>query len=478
MPYFVSNSPYCRCQSFMVILVFNSKEKHKIYCKKMVNSSTTANMQSPQTGAIKPIVIIGALFFIFGFVTWLNGPLITFVKLAFSLDTDAKAFLVTTAFFMAYFFLAIPSSWILEKTGMKKGMALGLILMALGTFVFGTYATARDYPMSLTGLFIIGSGLSLLQTAVNPYISIIGSIDSAAQRISIMGVCNKVGGIISPLVLGTFVLKNIDGLADSVKNAPDAASKETILNDFALKIYAPYMIMAVILILLAIWTFRSSLPEIKTSESNAQVESSDSSKVKTSIFEFPYLLLGALCIFVYVGVEVMAGDAIGTYGRGFGLPLDETKYFTSVTLAAMLVGYIVGIISIPKYLSQENSLKYSAILGLLFTIGALMTTGYMSVGFVAALGLANALMWPAIWPLAIRGLGKFTEIGSALLIMGIAGGATIPLLFSHLIGTYNFQWVFFILVIPCYLYILFYSIAGYKVGLKSKQPAKGMVEIV
>jgi FHS family L-fucose permease-like MFS transporter len=445
----------------------------------MVTTPTSKNTaSSQQAGSVKPIVIIGALFFIFGFVTWLNGPLITFVKLAFSLDTDAKAFLVTTAFFMAYFFLAIPSSWILEKTGMKKGMALGLMLMALGTFLFGTYATERNYPMSLAGLFIIGSGLSLLQTAVNPYISIIGPMESAAQRISIMGICNKVGGIISPLVLGTFVLKNIGGLADSVNNAPDTASREAILNDFASKIYTPYMIMAVILVLLAIWTVRSSLPEIKTSESNAQAESKGDSKIRTSIFQFPYLLLGSLCIFVYVGVEVMAGDAIGTYGRGFGLPLDETKYFTSMTLAAMLVGYVVGIITIPKYLSQENSLKYSAILGLLFTIGAFLTKGYLSVGFVAALGLANAMMWPAIWPLAIRGLGKFTEIGSALLIMGIAGGATIPLLFSHLKVSHDFQLVFFMLVIPCYLYILYYSVAGYKVGLKSKRPAKAPVEIV
>lgn len=441
----------------------------------MAKTQTSAS-QSP-TGVISPIVIIGGLFFIFGFVTWLNGPLITFVKLAFSLDTDAKAFLVTTAFFMAYFFLAIPSSWILEKTGMKKGMALGLVLMAAGTFLFGTYATERNYPLSLVGLFVIGSGLSLLQTAVNPYISIIGPIESAAQRISIMGVCNKVGGIISPLVLGTFVLKNIDSLADQVNNASDAATREAILTDFAAKIYVPYMIMAVILILLAIWTVRSSLPEIKTSESNAQAESS-SSKARTSIFQFPYLWLGALCIFVYVGVEVMAGDAIGTYGRGFDLPLDETKYFTSMTLAAMLVGYVIGIITIPKYLSQENSLKYSAILGILFTVGAFLTKGYISVGFVAALGLANALMWPAIWPLAIRGLGRFTEIGSALLIMGIAGGATIPLLFSHLKGTYDFQMVFFLLMVPCYLYILFYSIAGHKVGLKTKGSAKAVVEAV
>jgi FHS family L-fucose permease-like MFS transporter len=430
-------------------------------------STSTSNTQSPEEGAIKPIVIIGALFFIFGFVTWLNGPLITFVKLAFSLDTDAKAFLVTTAFFMAYFFLAIPSSWILEKTGMKKGMAMGLLLMALGTFLFGTYATARDYPMSLTGLFIIGSGLSLLQTAVNPYISILGPIESAAQRISVMGICNKVGGIISPFVIAAFVLKDVDHLEDSVKNAPDASSRELILSNFASKIYAPYMVMVVILIVLAIWVVKSSLPEIQSSKSNAQVNDGIS-KERTSIFQFPYLLLGALCIFVYVGVEVMAGDAIGTYGKGFNIPTDQTKYFTTFTLVGMLIGYVAGIIAIPKYLSQSASLKYSAILGVLFTTGALLTTGYVSVGFVAALGLANAIMWPAIWPLAIKGLGKFTEIGSALLIMGIAGGATIPWLFAHFKATYDFQWVFFLLVIPCYIYIFFYSVAGHKIGAKTK----------
>lgn len=430
-------------------------------------STSTTHSQSPETGAIKPIVIIGILFFIFGFVTWLNGPLITFVKLAFSLDTDAKAFLVTTAFFMAYFFLAIPSSWILEKTGMKKGMALGLLLMALGTFLFGTYATARNYDMSLAGLFVIGSGLSLLQTAVNPYISILGPIDSAAQRISVMGICNKVGGIISPIVIAAFVLKDVDKLEEKVNSATDVVSRESILNEFASKIYTPYMVMAIILVLLAIWIIKSTLPEINSSESNVQLSNSTSSRAKTSIFHFPHLLLGALCIFVYVGVEVMAGDAIGTYGKGFNIPTDETKYYTSFTLAAMLVGYIVGIICIPKYLSQSNGLKYSAILGVLCTTGAFMTHGYVSVGFVAALGLANALMWPAIWPLAIKGLGKFTEMGSALLIMGIAGGATIPYLFGHFKATYNFQSVFFVLVVPCYLYILFYAIKGHKAGLKS-----------
>jgi glucose/galactose transporter len=410
------------------------------------------------------IVIIGILFFVFGFVTWLNGPLITYVKLAFGLDTDSKAFLVTTAFYMAYFFLALPSSWVLEKTGMKKGMAMALFVMAIGTFLFGQYATHRNYPMSLLGLFIIGSGLSLLQTASNPYISIIGPIESAAQRISIVGICNKIAGIISPIVLSAFVLKGINELEGKVKAATDQQAKDAILGDFASKIYTPYVIMAIVLVLLGFWIMKSSLPEIKSAEANVQAASNDGSKPKHSLFQFPHLWLGAVCIFFYVGAEVMAGDAIGTYGKGFGISTDYTKYFTSITLGAMLLGYVIGLFTIPKYISQQAALKISAILGMVFTATAYFTSGYLSVGFVAALGLANALMWPAIFPMAISGLGKFTEKGSAILIMGIAGGAIIPKAFASLKESYNFQLVFCALMIPCYLYILYYAVSGYKAG--------------
>ncbi len=420
-------------------------------------------MQTPSNSR-NAIVIIGILFFVFGFVTWLNGPLITYVKLAFGLDTDSKAFLVTTAFYMAYFFLAFPSSWVLEKTGMKKGMAMALMVMAIGTFLFGQYATHRNYSMCLLGLFIIGSGLSLLQTASNPYISIIGPIESAAQRISIVGICNKVAGIISPLVLSAFVLKDVNGLEEKVKTAADPIVKDAILNEFASKIYTPYVIMAVILVLLGFWILKSSLPEIKSAEANVQPAGSDIAKEKTSLFQFPHLLLGAVCIFFYVGVEVMAGDAIGTYGKGLGISTDYTKYFTSFTLGAMLLGYVIGLFTIPKYLSQQAALKISALLGIIFTFAAYLTTGFLSVGFVAALGLANALMWPAIFPLAISGLGKFTEKGSALLIMGIAGGALIPKAFASLKEHYHFQLVFLVLMIPCYGYILYYAVKGHAAG--------------
>lgn len=406
------------------------------------------------------IAIIGVLFFIFGFVTWLNGPLIAFAELAFNVS-ETYAFLIPGAFYISYFCLALPSSLILKKTGMKKGMALGLFIMAIGAVVFGQFTTHRWYPGALGGIFTIGAGLAILQTAANPYISILGPIEGAAQRIAVMGICNKVAGIAAPWILATLVLHGMGDLSAQVAAAAPEA-KEALLNDFAARIYGPYMLMAGLLVLLAIGILFSPLPEVKPAEANADAGADASGK--TSAFQFPHLLLGVICLFVYVGVEVLAGDAIGTYGKGFGLPLDETKVFTMYTLTAMLIGYLVGLVAIPRFISQERYLAVSAVLGVLFAIGAFLTHGYVSVGFVAALGFANAMMWPAIFPLAIKGLGRFTETGSALLIMAIAGGAVIPQLFAILKQHLDFQVVFAALAIPCYLYILFFATRGHRAG--------------
>jgi glucose/galactose transporter len=411
--------------------------------------------------AINPIVIIGILFFIFGFVTWLNGTLIPFLKLACHLQSDAQAFLVTFAFYIAYFFLAMPSSAILKKVGMKKGMALGLAVMAVGSLLFVPAAYSRNFALFLAGLFVQGAGLSLLQTASNPYISIIGPIESAAKRISIMGVCNKVAGILSPLILGIIILKDASVLEAGIGAATNQSARELLLDELAQRVVVPYLVMTGVLVLLSLWIGRSGLPDIDVTVANAEARDETKSKEK-SILQYPHLLLGCLCLFLYVGVEVMAGDAIGVYGKSFGIPLDQAKYFTSITLFSMLLGYFIGIVAIPRFITQEKSLKLSAVLGVAFSVAALLTKGYVSVGFVAALGLANALMWPAIFPMAIRGLGKFTERGSAMLIMGIAGGALIPLLYGALKGKYDFQWVFFVIVCPCYLYIFYYSVKGHK----------------
>ena len=422
-----------------------------------MSSSTTQKAGNYFTS----MLIIGVLFFIFGFVTWLNGTLIPFLKLACELKTDTQAFLVTSAFYMAYFFLAIPSSGILQRTGFKNGMALGLLVMAVGSLIFIPAATSRNFALFLTGLFVQGAGLSLLQTASNPYISIIGPIESAAQRISFMGICNKIAGALSPIILGAIVLKNASKLEADVVAATDPLQKAALLDELAQRVIMPYAVMAVILVILALWIRRSALPDI---DMDGEETTDTKSSSKSSVFQYPHLLLGALCIFTYVGAEVMAGDVIGTYGKNLGFSLDQAKYFTSFTLISMLIGYVIGIVAIPKYISQESSLKYAAILGVVFTVAAFLTKGQTSVTFIALLGLANAPMWPAIFPLGINGLGKFTKIGSAIMIMGIAGGAIIPLIYGELSKSMDFQMAFMVTMVPCYLYVLYFAMRGHRVG--------------
>ncbi|MBK0383661.1 sugar MFS transporter [Pedobacter sp. SD-b] len=421
------------------------------------SNSLSASMQKK---GINPVIIIGALFFVFGFVTWLNGTLIPFLQLACELSTS-QALLVTFAFYMAYFFLAIPSSYILKLTGFKNGMSLGLFVMAIGALIFIPAANMRTFPLFLLGLFIQGMGLALLQTASNPYITIVGPIESAAKRISIMGICNKLAGALSPIILSALVLKGAQAIEDQAKIITDSVKKEALLNALAQRVITPYIIIALVLTILALVIKYSSLPEIDTDKDHV---GDDGNVVapKSSVFKYSNLNLGVICLFLYVGVEVMAGDVIGTYGKSLGMSLDQTKIFTSYTLVSMVIGYIIGIICIPKYIKQEKALMLSAIVGVLFTVGAFLTTGYISVMFIALLGLANSLMWPAIFPLAIKGLGKYTKFGSALLVMGIAGGAVLPQIYAALAINIGSQTAFLCSMVPCYLYILFYAVKGHK----------------
>lgn len=404
------------------------------------------------------IALIGVMFFIFGFVTWLNGPLITFVKLAFSL-TDVEAFLVPMVFYLSYLFLALPAAAILRRTGMKRGMVLGLAVMAVGAVVFGQFATMRIFEGTLVGLFVIGGGLAVLQTAANPYITLVGPIESAAQRIAVMGICNKTAGFLAPIVFGLVVMQGVGDLAGQVE-AAGPAEREVLLQGFADKVYWPYLIMAGLLALLSVGVLKSPLPELSGAGGGSKEAHPSDSR---SLLSFPHLWLGVLCLFLAMGAEVMAGDAIGTYGAEFGLPLGQTAYFTSLTLAGMVFGYIVGLIVVPRFVSQHNYLALSGALGVLLVVAAWLTHGYVSVFFVAALGFANAMMWPAIFPLAVRDLGRHTETGSALLVMGISGGAIVPQLYAVLKETLDFQLVFLLLMAPSYLYIVYFALRGRRV---------------
>jgi len=401
--------------------------------------------------------IIGAMFFILGFITWLNGMLIPHLKTVCEL-TNFQALFVTFSFYISYTIMALPSSWILEKIGFKNGISVALWVMSLGALIFIPAATSRTYIFFLTGLFILGSGMALLQTAINPYITILGPIESAAQRISIMGIANKIAGAIAPLALAFFIIKDGD---DSMIASLDSLSKtvkEIKLNELAQRIINPYIFMAIVLFLIGIALKFIKLPNINT-ENN---ESSNAENEKNSIFQFPHLLLGVVTLFLYVGIEVIAGDTIIRYGQSIGISLENAKSFTSYTMIAMLGGYVLGIILIPKILSQHKALQYSAILGIIFSLAAIFTNGFTSVFFIAILGLANALIWPSVWPLAIHGLGKFINKGSALLIMAISGGAILPLLWGKISDIFNSQLAYWVLI-PAYIFILFYATKGYKI---------------
>jgi fucose permease len=433
-------------------------------------------------------MIIGMLFFIFGFVTWLNGTLIQFLQTACEL-TPFEASLVTLAFYIAYFFMALPSSFVLRVTGYKNGMAIGLFVMAIGSLIFIPAAYSRMFGVFLTGLFVMGTGLALLQTAVNPYITIIGPRESAAVRISIMGICNKLAGFISPLVLTALVMHGMEKYSESNLSLLNEMEKLSALNELASRLVWPYIIMSVALILLGIMIKLSSLPNTLDTEEDEDGSLLAFIKQIPRAIKIPHLVLGMLALFVYVGVEVIAGDSIGQYGRSLGL--SYAPKLTSFTMAFMVVGYIGGIILIPKYIKQSTALKFSAVSGLIFSIGALVSStestslysgifGWInsigfnipvlpdSVFFMALLGLSNALVWPSLWPLILNNIGKYTKIASALLIMGIIGGALLPPSYVALAQKIGFQQALWIIV-PIYLYILYYSIWGYKTGLKQNE---------
>ncbi|GAA4409510.1 sugar MFS transporter [Nibrella viscosa] len=392
---------------------------------------------------IGPLLIVGALFFIFGFVTWVNSVLIAFFKQAFNLSTF-QSNLVAFAFFISYTVMAIPSSRVLKITGFKNGMSLGLLVMALGTLVFVPAANALSYPLFLAGLFLIGIGLTILQTASNPYVTILGPRESAAQRISVMGVANKLAGILSQFIFGGLLLTGANAAAGS-------ASLE--------KVVTPYLILTGVLAVLALLIRFSNLPEV--SEEQDDDASAAVSTQHSSVWQFPSLVLGVLALFCYVGAEVIAGDTIINYGRAIGFSNEEAKYFTAYTLYGMLAGYILGIFLIPKVVSQQTALRFGAILGIVLTIAALLTSGFTSILCVALLGFANAPIWPAVWPLALNRLGRFTKIGSALLIMGITGGALLPLLHGYLTDAVSPKFAY-ALLLPLFAYILYYAMAGHK----------------
>ncbi|WP_237066341.1 sugar MFS transporter [Microbulbifer guangxiensis] len=426
--------------------------------------------ESRTRSSLLPMAIIGMLFFIFGFVTWLNGSLIPFLKVLCELN-EFQALFVTFAFYIAYTVMALPMSYILRRTGYRDGMAIGLGIMGVASLIFIPAAQTGSYPVFLLALFGLGAGLTILQTASNPYVVKVGPPESAATRIAVMGIINKGAGVLAPIVFTALVLSGLADFNTEAISQLDDAERAARLEEVSNRLIMPYIYMAALLFLLVGLVKLSGLPDIEE-------EASDKSEEKSGILQYPQVVLGALALFAYVGVEVIAGDTIGLYGERLGLA--NYASLTSYTMVFMVIGYLIGVFGIPRFISQQQALLGSAIAGSLCVFGALYGSAESTaiadvlwgwtgvpvvpntVAFVALMGLAHALVWPAIWPLALEGLGRFTAQGSALLIMGIAGGAIIPLAFGKLAHVAESTQVGYWVALPCYLFILFYALKGHK----------------
>ena len=414
------------------------------------------------------IIIIGTLFFIFGFVSWVNAILIPYFKIACEL-THFKAYLVTFAFYISYFIMSVPSSYLLKRTGFKKGMMIGFWAMALGAFIFVPAAFTRTYEIFLVGLFTIGAGLAVLQTAANPYITVLGPKESAAQRISIMGIFNKGAGILAPLLFAAVILKATDTDLFAQLPSMGEVEKNAALDELIRRVILPYTCVGIVLFLLGLMVRYSPLPEINTEHESSEVAAANMDK--KNIFQFPHLILGAIGIFLHVGTQVIAIDTIIGYANSMNIPLMEAKSFPAYTLFATICGYILGIITIPKYISQVTALRICTVLGtmltllIIFTRGEVLFLGHVadiSIWFVVLLGLANSLVWAGIWPLALDGLGKFTKLGASIMIMGLCGNAIVPLFYGYFADTFNVRLAYWVLF-PCYLYLVYYALYGHRV---------------
>lgn len=427
----------------------------------MTTEPLPENRTTPYFGLL-PLVMIAGLFFIFGFVTWLNGSLMPYLELVLTL-TPFQASFILFSFYIAVTVFALPSSWVIRNLGYKNGMAIGLATMALAALVYIPAAKTHWFGLFLVGQFMMGAGQTLVQTAVNPYVVKMGPEESAARRISLMGILNKSAGIVAPVIFTALILGDMTG---KPVTTPSAAEIEQLANNLVL----PYIYMAIVIGVVALLVKISSLPELESEEQKHE------KLPLRGVFQFPNLILGVIALFFYVGVEVIAGDTIGSYGRSLGF--SNFSILTSITMACMVFGYLLGIALIPRVISQQKMLLVSAALGVILSLGivfgsnesTVMSSFLYSLGVpaipdtvlcIALLGLANAIVWPAIWPLALSGLGRYTAIGSALLIMAIAGGAVMPVILGAVSGFVDRQTAYLVIT-PCYLFIFFYAAKGYK----------------
>lgn len=406
-----------------------------------------ANKQdvNPQSkNFVIPLIIVGVMFFAIGFALGINSYIIPLLNKALDISS-AESYLVIAATFSAFLIFGYPASLVIGKIGYKRTMALSFLMFAVGFYLFIPSAQMESLPLFLVASFISGMGNTFLQASVNPYITICGPIESAAKRMSYMGIANKLAWPIAPLFLALIIGKDVESVS---------------LTD----INIPFYIIIGVFVLLGVLALMAKLPEVK-----AAGEDEDSDDVclyaenKTSVWQFPHLLLGVLALFLYVGVETVSLGTLVDYATSLGLA--NAEYYAWIAPIGMVIGYICGAALIPKYLSQATALKICAITALFGSLMVVFLPESLSIYFIAFMALGCSLMWPALWPLAMTDLGKFTKAGSSLMVIAIVGGALIPTAYGFMKDAMGAQAAYWVCV-PCFLYILYYGLKGYKIRTK------------
>jgi len=404
-------------------------------------------MKENKKTLVLPLLIIGVMYVILGFSIGINAFFIPFIKDAFDISTG-MSYLIMTATFSAYVVFGVPSGNIIKKIGYKGGITVAFILIAIGFFVIGYSAHIISFLLFLVALFIVGMGQTLLTGAINSYVTILGPHESAASRICIMGICDKLAFSGASLILAGFMdLTNVR------------------LDD----VIYPFYVITGIMIVIGILSYYSPLPELKAEgEDEEDIETADSliavhANSKTSILQFPHLLLGVVAIFFDVGVEIIALGSINDYAKILGL--DSPENYVWLASGGMVLGYLLGVKYIPKVVSQSRALVLCSIMGVITTMAIVLVPPAISIYLVGVLGFANSLLWPAIFPLAMADLGKFTKTGSSWLVMGIIGGAILPLLFGYLADLWTYQMAYLV-CLPSYLFIFYFAIWGNKIRTK------------
>lgn len=430
------------------------------------------------------MVILAIMYFVFGLVSWVNAILIPYFKISLELSSHLESYFVTFAFYIAYLVMAIPSGLLLNKVGYKRGIMYGFMFMSLGALIFVPAALTRQYWIFLIGLYCLGTGLAILQTAANPYVTIVGPIESAARRMSIMGIFNKFAGIVAPLIFAAVIFRESDqaNLALLESGAMGEMEKDMLLNELIRRVILPYSILAGLLLIVGFAIRYSVLPEIEAEEEDPvetkkEVITPEAHRTRKSLLDYPYLIFGAIGIFVHVGTQVVAIDTIIAYAGSMGISLLDARFFPSYTLTCTIIGYILGIVLIPRVISQKTALRICTSLGLILALGVIFAdqtvtllghTANISIWFLASIGLPNALIYAGIWPLSIHGLGKLTKTGSSLLIMGLSGNAVLPMIYGA-IGDHHSLRAGYWVLIPCFIYLVWFAFHGHTINYWKKQ---------